>query len=378
MPDLDDVGDGVNKVASDAGETLGKDIGPLPLWGWIAVLAVGGFGAYWLFFRGRNQTANPTGLTLLPSGAMPQGGGGGGAGTTTPTGTATQIPTNLEWLTSAVGNVSRALSMDPNQVRFYLEQFLAGRRPVGSGQAESDFERVIQSAVQLGGQPPFQPQIPNVNVNPFESNVTWLQQALGFIPSNTPGSLRQEIIDLVNGRTTVLTPGAQALLDRLRNTIGYEPQPLSFTNPPAASPAPNPSPTPTPIPAPTPSTPTPSALDRTNRWAQLIDSAFQQVYGRAATDDEITYWANRMAGGLANVVAAIQQQHITESPTPTANITSGWGQTINNAFKQILFRNATDAEIYDIANRMQAGTLGNLAAIQAYIAGLRQPTAKAA
>lgn len=235
----------VENAVQDTGKNLGKKVGGLPVWAWAGILVGGGFVTYILFFRGGSET--PTRTTFPASGPSFGGGGSGGGGSsggTSPGEPAAVLQkTNTQWLEDAVARVQKASGMNAAQIRTYLEQFLRGRRPVGSAAAISDFDRVIRLARESIGEPPNIPVLAS-DVNPFSNNITWLQSALAFIPGGTPANIRQELIDLFNGVSSNISPATASLIDQLRNVQGSEPEPLSFTiRQPGVTPVPSKAPT---------------------------------------------------------------------------------------------------------------------------------------
>lgn len=390
--------------------------GGVPVWVWVVVAVGGGLAVYFVFFRASGAAPVALGGNLGGSG----GGGttGGGSSTTSPVVAVTPL-SNAEWYTKAVIAVSKNLGMDPARVALYLREYLNGRMPVGSSQAISDFSRVVQAAIEAVGQPHSPPSPADPNTNPFLANSDWLANALGFLPKGLSGSARQEIIALFNGTLvgTQISQEAADAIDAMRNVLGYEPRIANFTikpvlpvDMPIVHPLPPdtpvlpgpilppPSPVPVippvapvpsvvPIPAPivippivpappvggVPAPPIAPIVDRGRGWGKQINDAYAEVFGRAATDQEIWDWAGRMqAGTVTNIRQAIIDLSILNSPRPTENITSGWGKTINDLFNVELFRNATNAEIYAIANRMQSGELSTIDKIRAAVLTFRR------
>lgn len=204
-----------------------KKAAGVPVWVWAGVAVVGGVVVYFVFFRPSSSSgAN----TLGPlSGGTGGSGNAGGSGSGTPTPAVAPLISNQEWLAKALIAVEKQTGMDPAQISLYLREYLAGRMPVGSHTAQSDFNRVIQAAIQSVGLPSSPPAIADPSVNPFVSNNSWLQNALGFLPAGISGSARQQIVNLFNGTGTTLSEEAAAALEYARGITGFEPTPISYT-----------------------------------------------------------------------------------------------------------------------------------------------------
>lgn len=257
---------------------LTRKLGPLPVWAWAGIAVGGGLVTYYAFLRpnaGDSATAT-TSLAPLGIGGM-SGGSGGGATSAgdsmTPTPTAPPVPklANNDWITAATSKVAQALGMDTAVVSYYLRAYLSGQRPIGNTNAATAFDRVVAAALQQVGAPASPPPFTNPNVNPFTSNSTWLQNALGFLPSGLPGAVRQELLNLFDGSTTEISQAAADALDNARGIIGAEPRPISYTvrAPAAAAPA-----APAPA-APAPAAPAPAAPSAPAPAAPAQSAAFK-------------------------------------------------------------------------------------------------------
>ncbi len=276
-----------------------KRVGGAPVWVW-AVGAVGvGVLGWWLFVRPRGTAA-----TTLPSlGSEGLVGAGGATTTQSPAPTDNQQPqpsapaiTQAQWLQQAVDAATAVLNMPSWQARLYLQEYLAGQNPVGSGAAENLYEKTVAAALNQVGQPPIAPVIGGANANPFASNLQWLNTAMAAA-AGASQSARQELVDLFNGRSTTLSPEAQTLLANLRDMIGFEPNPISYNTPQT------PSPTPTP-------TPVANAIEPlAGSYQKVIDwyNTFTQQSGRTPTANE---WVNAVSAftGIKNLNAIQQVQ----------------------------------------------------------------------
>lgn len=219
---------------------LTKKVGPLPVWGWVAVSVGGGLAVYWLFLRGDDATTAPAGRVLMPTGSSPPAGGsssgsGTGSGGTgsapgtpsTPPPAAAPRPTNIEWLDRAIAAVTTAIGLPVDQVRLYLQQYLGGTGPVGNPAASTAFNRVVQAAIQAVGRPPNEPGLPNVNVNPFASNANWWANARGYL-SGFSGAVIQELNNLFAGTSQNISQQALDALNQARSILGNEPTALAY------------------------------------------------------------------------------------------------------------------------------------------------------
>lgn len=214
-------------------EAVTRKLGPLPVWAW-ALLIVGAGGlAYLILFRKPASSVGATDnlISTLGQGSTGGlgGGGGGGGGTPTPTPTTTANPlTNAQWLIKAAAAVQTAIGVPAAQAMFMLQQYLAGNQPIGDPEASDLWSRVVAAAIQAVGEAPKPPG----SISPssyFNSNASWLQAILSFLPAGTPGSIRTEIANLMNGLTTTLSPAAAAALAAAQDIVGLSPDTIAFT-----------------------------------------------------------------------------------------------------------------------------------------------------
>lgn len=226
MADESSPGEAVKSV----GQGLGKKLGPLPIWLWIIL---GGAAGVFLWYRvlKPGQGAASTLTTTLGGTPLTGGGGGGGGGSTGGGGTAVAVSrytTNASWLTDAISQTQNTLGLPIAQVQLYLQEFLAGRSPVGTETGLSDFNRVVQTALQFTGQPPegFTPSTGGANF--FSANYDWLQNLFAFLPSGSNPGIRQELTDLVMGVRTNLSQEAAAALQQAEQIIGASPTSVSY------------------------------------------------------------------------------------------------------------------------------------------------------
>lgn len=218
----------VTKPVEGAGHIAGKKVGPFPVWGWILGGVVLGGAGYLLFFRGGSGAADGGGIPM-PGGASGGGGTPGGGGGSVGGGPSGPLETNATWLSDVVDKVAASTGLPVAQVYLYLTQYLSGTSPMGSSTATSSFNKVVQAAIQAGGRPPNLPQVGNVNVNPFASNLNWLSSALGFLPASAPSSVRSELTALFSGSSTTISAQTEQYLNDLRNVLGSEPLPVAYT-----------------------------------------------------------------------------------------------------------------------------------------------------
>lgn len=193
----------------------------LPPWAIVAGVVVLGGVAYLLIFRGSGSKSSPT------SGILPDIGGSGAGGTDTSTINNPVVPaatSNNSWLTNAVQAVSQATGIDPYLVNVYLTQYLAGTSPSSNAGAYTQFQKAINSALQLFGAPP----VP-ITSNPtsgsfFTSASDWLSAGLSDLgASNYNASYAQEISDFLSGKTTSLSQGAANLYQQIAGNLGNAP-----------------------------------------------------------------------------------------------------------------------------------------------------------
>ena len=234
----------VEGATKNIGTGLGRKIGPLPLWGWI--LGVGGLGIigyliYQSIQQGQQASAGAIG-SLLPGAAGGGNGGGGGLSLPTiPPATTTTSPVSAaSWVATTASQVSQATGIPLNQVTDYLNDLLAGTPPVGSGIASTAYEKVVASALSLGGQPPTTIPIVPQGTNPFGTQAAWLTAILQSLPAGTPQSVQNEIVNLVNGTTATISQAAADALGGAQNIVGIGPVPISFSLTPVTVPTPPP------------------------------------------------------------------------------------------------------------------------------------------
>lgn len=358
------------KAATDAaGGALGsvkrglsKQIGPLPLWGWGVTAGVGGVVVYYVFFRSAGGTVS--GLSTTPGGTQSGGGGlaGGGGGTTpgpsdttppapfapitipgvgvitgpgqtftpTPTPSAPATPstpadtlTNPQWIAKAIPAVISQLGLSAAQVQFYLSEYVAGGRPVGSPGAASTFQRVVDAAVQAVGAVPTPPTA-NPNANFFSNNLTWLQNAEAFLGTSDTGVM-QEIRALFAGQTTTISQAAADALANAEGVIGVAPSPVTFTIRQPAAPA-QPSQPSNPV-SPTQPLPSPPiSFDLTTVQALVDDAAsvFKNIGGRINEPaNYIPIFKRHLPGLDDQQIQAIQDElHFlySQNPTPSTSL----------------------------------------------------------
>lgn len=235
--------EGIEEAPKAVGNALTHKLGPLPVWGW-ALLIVGAGGViYLVFLRGGGSSA-PTPSGVLGGGTPPTGGlgggagGGGGGGTPSPPTPPTTPLTNWQWLTNISSQVAQATGLPLAQVQLYLNEYLNGEGPTGSTTATSLWQKVVDSALGLGGQPPAPVSQPSSS-NYFGSNQNWLTSILEFLPSGTPGSVQTELTNLVNGTTVSISQAAADALKSAEGIVGAAPQALSYQ---IANPTPTPQP----------------------------------------------------------------------------------------------------------------------------------------
>lgn len=290
---------------------LTQKAGPLPVWGWVVVLALGGLATYYLFFRGSATTANTT------VGGFPLGTGGSAGNSATPTPTTdTPAPTvtrlpNQDWIEAAIPKVATALGMDQSTVRYYLRQYLSGREPQGSSSAVNAFERVVQAAFQAVGQPQSSPF--GSGQNPYVSNAGYLQDVFAFLPAGTTAAVRNELTALFNGSTTVISQDAANALDAVRNIIGMEPTIIGYTiRAPAAQPPlviPTPPPVPPPVIPTPPVVPVPAPAPVVPVIEKALSTVVSGLFGSGSTTWQLTT-VGPSSGGRRQVVI----QHLSGAP----------------------------------------------------------------
>lgn len=367
----------IENLPKDAAKGLGRKVGPFPLWGWVVIVGGSGLVVYWVFFRESASGSATAARSLLPTlgGATYSGGGSGGSGGTTgsATGSATGgtfgadtpvtggtapyvttptvdtkagIKTNAEWLNRALEGVPQTLvGVNPALIRLYLEQYLQGQRPIGSNQAVTLFDRIVRSAVEYAGQIPNPPGVPTGSTNPYASNLSWLQNALGFAPGTTSGAARQELISLINGTTTEISQEAADLLDLLRNTLGYEPQGLSYK---IKSAVPTPSiPTIPTVQPPAPAAPLPFVRVTIDQIKSLFSLANQIPAGQNPNTPAVYTPIWRAAFGdvpdNALQAAVFKVQNLWRSgtvnnQTPAPLLEQYYLDAVNQAFKEVGYR----------------------------------------
>lgn len=217
------------EVTQSVGRGLGHKLGPLPIWGWILVgggVIVVGYLAYSAYSSAQQGgTATPS----LPDLGSFLGGSGTPAGTPTTTTTTTTPLTNADWLNTVVSQVASATQLPVNEVQLYLDEYLNGNSPIGIPGGSSQFQNVINSALSIGGTPPQGAPLPSLNTNYFTSNQAYLGELLTFLPSGTSSSVQQEITNLLNGSTTVISQDAANALAYAQSIVGQGPNALTYT-----------------------------------------------------------------------------------------------------------------------------------------------------
>jgi hypothetical protein len=228
------VADTVISVPKAAGNFFTHKLGPLPVWAWGGILAVG-VAAYLWYQSQQSGATNATQAALNAAGVgSPLGSGGyGGYGGSSTTPAAATL-TNSSWLQTVLASAAATAGVPLNEAQLYLNDYLAGTAPNLSGQYETNYQNVIAAALGLGGAPPTAPNPSGVNTNPFTNNTTWLNEILSFLPSGTfegesASQIQSALSNLINGTSTTLTQAEADALGQAQNVVGNAPTPLSFT-----------------------------------------------------------------------------------------------------------------------------------------------------
>lgn len=224
--------EGIENAPAEVGKGLGHKLGPLPVWGWIAVVAAGA-GVYFLVIApnaAQNQSNALNALPLSP-GALPGGPGGPGGPTTSPPPTTPTIPDNTTWLQKAVQAATTGFGngVTPAEAQLYLQEYLSGTTPVGNSQATGRFNSIIQYVLGVLGNPPVTPINTGLNTNPYASNQNWLTSVLAFLPQGTPASVANELTAWINGTTKTLSQATVNALIQAEGIVGLMPTPLTYT-----------------------------------------------------------------------------------------------------------------------------------------------------
>ncbi len=158
----------MSELLDDARDGLTREVGPLPVWGWLVAL-VGGVGVGFMITRGlgsgsgsggRTPANSETGGSLVPGGSGAVGGAVGLPFAPAIAGDAVDdgFQDNTEWRAAALAALQATGQFGALETDRALGLYLEGRQ-LDTGQAE-----IIERALDAVGMPPFPPAVaPAVN-----------------------------------------------------------------------------------------------------------------------------------------------------------------------------------------------------------------------